>query len=160
MSSDTKSKQEEYISKLKDLYSDVERWTEGSDLRITQGETELHEEAPGRYQVPTLTIWDAQGNKVAELAPVGAWIIGAEGRVDIAGLLDRNNLVYLRVGGPDIATKARGGETPPQEHSKPLFKGVKEPGWYWIEDKRLGRARPLSKQLFLDLLSEVSDHGV
>ena len=160
MRSDTKSRQEEYISRLVDLYADVEIWTEGSDLRTKQGKMELHEEAPGRYQVPTLAIRDVQGNKLADLVPVGAWIIGAEGRVDMVGSMDVNSLVYLKAGGPAVITKEVVGGRSSEDRPTPLFKGVKGAGWYWIEDKRLGRARPLSKQLFLDLLSEVSDHGV
>jgi hypothetical protein len=159
MRSSTKSKQDEYISKLEALYSDVVEWIKDTDLHVSCGQIEIREEIPGSYDAPTLEITNVQGKKVADLLPVGAWIIGAEGRVDLVGLLDRNNLVYLREGGPHIKTIESAGPGEAEEWSKPLFRGVSRPGWYWIEDRRLGRARPVTKQLFLDLLAEVSDHG-
>jgi len=160
MRSNTKSRQAEYISRLNALYSDVEKWIEGTDVKASRGQTELREEIPGSYEAPTLALQDGQGDKVADLLPVGAWIIGAEGRVDLVGVLDRNSLVFLRQGGPHRKTKVRvvGSREAEEEWSRPLFQGVDRPGWYWIEDKRLGRARLVTKQLFLDLLAEVSDH--
>jgi hypothetical protein len=107
-----------------------------------------------------LTIDDAHGKQVAQLIPVGAWIIGAEGRVDLVGLLDKEILVYLKKGGPHLKVKESTEPSDAREWSRPLFQGVDRPGWYWIEEKRLGRARLVTKQLFLDLLAEVSDHGV
>ncbi len=39
-----------------------------------------------------------------------------------------------------------------------LIKEVGQDGWYWIEDKRLGKTHAVNKELFLDLLAEVSDY--
>jgi hypothetical protein len=160
MRSSTRSKQEEYISRLNALYSEVVEWIKDADLKVSHGQTEIREEIPGSYDAPTLTITDEKGNKVADLLPVGAWVIGAEGRVDLVGLMDRDSLVYLREGGPHIKTTESVETGDAGEWSRPLFRGVDRPGWYWIEDKRLGRARPVTRQMFLDLLAEVSDHGV
>jgi len=160
MKSGTKSRQEEYVSRLNELYSAVETWMEDTDLKTSRGTVELNEEIPGRYEAATLKISGAQGKKVADLLPVGAWIIGAEGRVDLVGLLDRNSLVYLREGGPHIKMTESERPRDSKEWSRPLFKGVERPGWYWIGESRRGRAHPLTKELFLDLLSEVSDYDV
>jgi hypothetical protein len=159
MRSSTKSRQDEYIARLNALYSDAEKWIEDTDLKASRGQLELREEIPGSYDAPTLSIHDSQGSKVADLLPIGAWIIGAEGRVDLVGILDRNSLVFLGVGGPRRKTRVSvEGSGEAEEWSRPLFRGVDQPGWYWIEDKRLGRARLVTKQVFLDLLAEVSDH--
>ena len=160
MKSSVKSRQQDYISRLTKLYSSVETWIERTDLKAIRNTVELNEEVPGRYEAPTLKILDAQGKKVAELLPVGAWIIGAEGRVDLVGLLDRNGLVYLREGGPHIQVTESEGPKDSREWTRPLFKGVEQTGWYWIGEPRRGRAHPLPKELFLDLLSEVSDYDV
>ncbi|MBM4023834.1 MAG: hypothetical protein FJ280_00280 [Planctomycetes bacterium] len=145
MRSSTKSRQDEYLARVNALYSDAEKWIEGTDLEVSRGTMELDEEALGRYAAPTLTIQDAQGKKVADLLPVGAQIIGAEGRVDIVGRLDRNHLLYL----------------PPKEAGvRRSFKGMGEAGWYWIGETRLRRVHRLAQELFLDLLSEVSDYDV
>lgn len=159
MGSTTKSRQDEYVSRLEALYSDVAKWVKGAGLKFSRGQIEIREEIPGSYSVPTLVILDADGNKLADLLPVGAWLIGAEGRVDLVGLMDRNSLVYLETGGPSITTRIKAGDGGSEELSRPLFKGVEHPGWYWIADTRLGRARPVTKELFLDLLREVSDYG-
>ena len=155
------SKQKEYISKIEQLYSEIEKWIEQKSFVAQKGEVEINEEVPGRYKAPALSIQDQEGEQIAELRPVGAWIIGAEGRVDIVGLLDRNSLVYMKPGGPHISTSVTvAQEKTRKQQSKPLFKGVEQAGWYWIESKRRGRACLLTEQLFLDLLSEVSDYGV
>jgi hypothetical protein len=44
------------------------------------------------------------------------------------------------------------------EHSRPLFSGVVEDGWYWIEDPHFRKARRVDRELFVDLLQEVSDY--
>jgi hypothetical protein len=160
MRSSTKSRQDEYVSRLNMLYSDVVKWIKDTDLKVSHDQVELHEEVIGSYKAPALVIQEAQGNKVVDLLPVGARIIGAEGRVDLVGRLDRNNLVYLKTGGPQITTRVRTGADGSEESARPLFKGVERPGWYWIGETRLGRAHPLTKELFLDLLSEVSDYDV
>ena len=155
------SKQKEYISRVKKLYSRIEEWLQGKSLSARRGQSEVNEEAPGRYTVPTLTILDEKGKEIAELQPVGAWVIGAEGRVDIVGVLDRDTLVYMETGGPQVSTRASVTTTGQKigEQSRPLFKGVERAGWYWIEDKRRGRAHLLNGRLFMDLVSEVSDYG-
>lgn len=179
MKSGTKSRQEEYISRLNELYSVVEAWVEYANvrasrgvkkqpdicsplpnLRASRGVIELHEEAIGRYEAPTLTIQDSGGSKVADLVPVGAWIIGAEGRVDLVGSLGRESLMYMAEGGPQFTTKATNSGKAKAEHSTPLFRGVEQAGWYWIERWRPSRARRLEEELFMDLLSEVSDYDV
>lgn len=160
MKSSTKSRQDEYTSRLNALYSEVQKWIENTGLGVLQKTIKLNEEIPGRYEVPTLTISDAQGKKVADLLPVGAWIIGAEGRVDLVGTVDREALVYMAEGGPQITTKEEEGGRTEQTRSIPLFRGVEEAGWYWIERWRPSRARRLTGQLFVDLLSEVSDYDI
>lgn len=160
MRSETKSRQAEYIGRLDELYSSVEKWIENTGLTVSRSSIELNEEISGPYEAPAAAILDAEGKKVAELLPLGAWIIGAEGRVDLVGPLDRTSLVYLRRGGPHIDRKEADATGHPEGRSRPLFQGIGRAGWYWIEDKRLGRAHPVTKRLFLDLLAGVSDHGL
>ena len=142
------------------LFSDIENWLKGTDLKASRGTMELDEEVLGRYEAPTVTIQNAQAKKVADLLPVGAQIIGAEGRVDLVGTLDREVLVYLSQGGPRITVKAANRREAEGGRATPLFRGVEEAGWYWIERSRPARARRLTQELFLDLVSEVSDYDV
>ena len=162
MKASSSLKQKKYISRIEELYCRIEEWLQGTRLNVRGGQSEVNEEVPGRYMVPTLTILDEKGKTIAQLQPVGAWLIGAEGRVDILGALDRDTLVYMQKGGPQVSTRTSiaGTSQKLDEQSRPLFKGIAEAGWYWIEDKRRGRARLLNAQLFMDLVSEVSDYGV
>lgn len=160
MRSETKSRQAEYVGRLDELYSSVDKWIEKTALTVSRSAIELNEEVPGRYEAPAAAILDAEGKKVAELLPLGAWIIGAGGRVDLVGSLDRTSLLYLKRGGPHIDMKEADATGYPEGRSRSLFRGVGRAGWYWMEDKRLGRAHPVTKRLFLDHLAEVSDHGL
>jgi hypothetical protein len=82
---------------------------------------------------------------------------GAACRVDIVGTIDREILVYLEQGGPTISKSVTvNGQV--ETHTVPLYRGVSEAGWYWVESRKPSRARHLDKAMFLDLLEEVSDH--
>ncbi|MDI6792366.1 MAG: hypothetical protein QME81_05790 [bacterium] len=148
----------EYISEIHQLYSEISSWLEGEQLTIQEEEIEINEEAPGRYNAPRLLIRDPRGNQIADIKPIGAWIIGAKGGIDIVGLLDKEAVVYMEESPQFFTTISVGGEEIEERSSKPLFRGVERPGWYWIEDKRRSKAHLLDKELFLDLLTEVSDY--
>jgi len=160
METKTDLKKQSYIGWLKELYQEVKTWIKQKDLVTEERDIEINEEVPGRYAAPELTIYDKHKKQVVELVPVGAWIIGAEGRVDIIGKLDRANLVYLQPGGSHVRNSLYDSNGKTEQVSRPLFKGVDRAGWYWIGESRRARAHPLTKELFLDLLSEVSDYDV
>ena len=145
---------------MNELYGEVKKWIKEKNLVVQERDVEINEEVTGRYKAPGLYILDKHGRQIAELLPMGAWIIGAEGRVDIRGQLDRANLIYLQAGGPHIKTSVSDSSGKLEEGSWPLFKGIGQAGWYWIEDKLRGKARLIDGELFMELLSEVSDYGV
>ncbi|MBN1974360.1 MAG: hypothetical protein JW787_12025 [Sedimentisphaerales bacterium] len=151
-------RKQKYIIRVKDLYDQVKKWIKAKKLIAKEKEVELNEEMSGIYKVPGLLIEDKEGKKIAELQPAGAWIIGAEGRVDIIGIIDRAYLVYLQIEGPHMKMSVSSSAEKVEEISRPLFKGVDQPGWYWIENKPRGKARLVDSELFIDLLSEVSDY--
>ncbi len=147
-----------FLSRLSDLYSNISNWVQPQYLRVVRFNMKLNEEAYGKYDVEKLSIIDANGKRIGELLPVGASVIGAEGRVDLIGDVDQEILVYLDDGGPHFTTEIEvGGQQ--ERRTTPLYRGVEEDGWYWIEIRRLSRARRLDQALFLDLLAEVSDHA-
>ncbi|MGB9618607.1 MAG: hypothetical protein ACP5M0_15075 [Desulfomonilaceae bacterium] len=143
---------EDYRQSLEQLYSEVRSWVEAESYNTQEELIELDEPRAGRYQVPKLTIRNSSGKALAELVPVGAWIIGADWRVDVVGHMQNEVLVYWRSGAPelDIPEPENGAK-----RKERLFKGADKEGWYWIEDKKFGRARPVDKELLLDLISEV-----
>ncbi|HBG06492.1 MAG: hypothetical protein A2075_17210 [Geobacteraceae bacterium GWC2_58_44] len=115
------------------------------------------EEASGLYKANRLAIVDEGGKKIADLQPIGTYIIGGNGRIDLNGTIDKVILVNLEAGGPSMTTTITvGGQ--PEKRTTPFYKGVDQQGWYWIEDKRRGKANLFTKDLFVELLREVSDY--
>jgi len=148
-----------YLERLSALYADVRRWLHGKGVEIVEDSVEIYEAEFGRYRAPRLFIQKDRKRIIAEIRPVGASIIAADGRADIVGSLDTQSVVYFHDGGPQIEfTEERpGGGVSGQ---RPMFRGVDDDGWYWLEEKRFGRARRLDEGLLLDLLTEVSDYEV
>jgi hypothetical protein len=141
------------------LYRRVEEWLAGTSLSIKRHDSSVNEEPYGLYWIPLLQINRGDGKQVARLVPIGASIIAAEGRVDLEGSVDTQPLVYFAAGGPEIGvTAGRGcGKTHAIVMTHAIFKGVSSEGWYWLDNVRLRRARPLDKSLFIDLLKGVAD---
>lgn len=145
-----------YLERIRVFYSEVQRWIE--PLPILIEETQVLEQASGPYPAPRLLIKTSE-SEIARLEPVGTWIIGAEGRVDLIGNYDREVILYLKRNGTDRSSgQATGGKREKKEISAALFQGVGQDGWYWIEDEQPGRARFITRDLFRTLVTEVSDY--
>lgn len=77
-----------WIDKLGELFDRIEHdWladlSQQGQITLTRGEIELHEELIGAYRAPTLRIQVADAMVV--LVPVGTFVSGASGRVDMKG---------------------------------------------------------------------------
>lgn len=142
-----------FLESLEKLFEDIKQWIRDLGWVVDQTTTPINEPTTGNYDAPQLIIMDKDRNLVAELRPVGANIIGADWRVDMVGPYDEEVLVYWISGAPEIERKNRNELA---HKVTRLFKGADKPGWYLIEDTKLGRARSLNKELFIDLLEEVS----
>lgn len=149
---------EEYLTEIQQLYLEIRKWFADTPLLINEEEMEINEEASGAYKAIKLLIQDQEKREIAELRPVGAWIIGAKGAIDIIGQVDKESLVYMKKGGAEISSSISAGKEILESRSRPLFKGIDRDGWYWIEDKRRGRAHLIDAEIFKDLISEVSDY--
>ncbi|MCP4110450.1 MAG: hypothetical protein GY749_33840 [Desulfobacteraceae bacterium] len=153
---------DEYLNNISECYAMIEEWLNEKSLSSEQIEYDIHEKASGKYTTKKLLIYKDENKQIAELLPVGAWIIGAKGRIDLIGNFDQQILIYLKKDikmETSVTTSINDDEY--QEVSKnrhSLYKGFEKAGWYWIGDKRLGKAHFLNKDLFFDLLSEVSDY--
>jgi hypothetical protein len=148
-----------YTQRVTQLFEQIRQWLDGSDFTVDEDSIEIREEDLGLYTAPRLHVLGREGRHVADIEPRGAAIIGAEGRVDIAGAFDRQVIVYLRGKGPQMHSHEIQQGHVRETQSYPLFSGVTDDGWYWIEEVRLGRARLLNRELFHDLLVEVSDYA-
>lgn len=154
---------DEYLENVSECYRMVGEWLKEESLSCKQIDHEIHEEASGRYTTQKLLIYKNESNRIAEMVPVGAWVIGADGRIDLIGNFDQQILIYLKEAKKirtSVTISMNGDEHPDaSKNSLSLYKGFEKAGWYWIEYTRFGKVRALNKDLFFELLSEVSDNA-
>ncbi|SRR5216683_1471118 len=157
-----KERPKEYLSRLASLYSDIKSWVKPVGIEPVEYEVRLLEEAFGAYMAPALKLY-FHNRIIAEVKPIGAAIIGASGRVDFVGAVSSFAVVYLEKlekGKLRVAIPWTAGNDVPRTGQGPLlFVGVKEAGWYLIQDRAPQKALPLNKELCLNLLESVSDHA-
>ncbi len=159
MNKSGKERLEQYLDRVAELYKGINSWIKEKGLKTEAGNIQINEEASGQYNAPILKILDSYNQYVAEVRPVGAWIIGAEGRIDLIGKLDKIPIIALDKGGPSIITSMSVDDYVEKPVSRPLYRGlIDTPGWYWVEDKLRGKAHFIDKELFLELLAGVSDY--
>lgn len=145
-----------FIERVDVFLKQVERWVSPHALKTKREEVSITERGFGTYLVDSLVIETIRGEKIAGLIPVGGVIIGAQGRIDLKGNYDRVIILFLDKDGPTLKIK----EGDSLAKSSRFFKGIEEPGWYWIEDKLRAKAHLVNKKLFLELLEGVSDHEI
>jgi len=148
-----------YLHRVDDLLTQIEGWSSDKGLITQRYLIDLNEEAYGAYRAEGLRLSTAEGEQLGALIPVGASIIGAEGRVDFEGTIDQAILVDWDVGGPVFETTIKVGNDIKTTRQS-VYRGVNEAGWYWVESRQLSRAHKLDERLFLDLLLLVSDYDL
>jgi len=75
----------------------------------------------------------------------------------LIGNIDKAIIVHLDIGGPAMTTTMTAGDYK-ETRTTSFYKGITKQGWYWIEDRKRGKAIFFTKELFVELLSEVSDY--
>jgi hypothetical protein len=111
-----------WLGQLERLYADIRQWSQAlpaayvEELPLT-----VREERSGPYEATMLRV--SSNARTMTVEPVAAWVVGADGRVDLKG-----------VGGPFTLV-----------YSQP--KG----GWYHVENKPPLTFLPLDQALYLDL---------
>ncbi len=157
MNEKTEGQVRAFVESVNIFFNKIESWIASSPLKCIRQEIEISEEYSGRYKVGKLTLQNESGKKIAEFIPVGAFIIGGNGRIDMNGTIDKAIIVNLEAGGPSVTSTVTVGNR--LETSKNTFyKGIDKQGWYWVENGRRGKADFLDKYLFIELLHEVSDY--
>lgn len=146
----------EYCARVEELYEAIQQWLPRDVLELGREKTWLNEEGIGEYFADKLILKDKTQGVVATLVPIGALVIGAEGRVDLNGKYDSVPLVWLVEDGPQLSTST--GTAPAR--TRFFFNAIETDGWYWIEDARRGKAHPVTSELLRELLWQVSDYGV
>ena len=78
-----------FLKSVDELYDNISSWLSPYGLTTLPEKIEITEEASGAYKANKLTIQDEKKEIVASIMPVGAWVIGANGRVDLIGKYDK-----------------------------------------------------------------------
>lgn len=146
-----------YLQEVEMLFADINKWVSGTGLKLRREEININEEQSGQYTASRLIIEDASGKKVADISPIAAFVIAADGRLDMNGTVDKAIIVNLLSGGPSMTTTIRHGNQT-DVSTRQLYKGVDKSGWYMIDESRRAKAHFFDKELFFDLLAEVSDY--
>jgi uncharacterized protein YodC (DUF2158 family) len=158
MDENVKGRVSSFVNSVGRLFTDIESWIASTTLKAIRQPIQISEEASGRYEIDKLTLKSEKGKRVAEFFPVGAFIIGGNGRIDLVGTIDKAIIVNLKTGGP-VMTTTIAAEGYKETRTTSFYEGVTQEGWYLIGDGRHGKAYFFTKDLFFDLLREVSDYA-
>lgn len=94
---DRKDQIQKWNLEIQKLYSQVEIWLKTSlqknYVTLDKKPIQLEEEGPGKYTVESLEILVGKGKIIFE--PIGMFIIGARGRVDILGPYGKKEMLLL-----------------------------------------------------------------
>jgi hypothetical protein len=147
-----------YNRELKKVASQFTEWVKELGYSISRQEektVEKTEELSGTYSTTQFELLLDETLKLS-LVPYGIWIIGAKGRIDIAGPSGREKLVYFMPEGPAVSV-AEPGETYSTEtkHTHQIFSNIQEEGWYWYDDSTYRRAEKFSKETVAQILERV-----
>lgn len=144
-----------FLASLTALLSDIEAWiaSDSRGLSVKKSQRPLNEEEYGIYSAPQFVILNVTGDEIAQVIPVAASVLGANGRVDIKGRYDTVTLLDFDKGGPQISDLGAGDLT------KPLYRGIDEAGWYWLEHTLSSKGRKLTRELFFEILEDVCEYA-
>jgi len=149
-------KKQVYLTRVNQLFGHIKNWLK-DEARIEQQEIEVTEKFTGTYTVPSLSISTQAGQKLVDIKPRGAYIILAEGMIDVEGGFGREHITYMVDGGPYSYRPLPENTT--QFIKKPMFKNIDNNGWYWIEETTDETVHFLNnKNALLDVITQVSNY--
>ncbi|MCX7111082.1 MAG: hypothetical protein NTX45_13345 [Proteobacteria bacterium] len=148
-----------FIQETGILLSEIKQWANNLQLDWKSSPISITEEACGTYSVDKLILQSEQEEKIAEITPIAAFILGAYGRIDIDGIFDSITILYLTKGGPSmIQTMHDANDKPIITRTHYFYKGIDESGWYWIENKVSRKGHKIDEAQFIDILRDISDY--
>lgn len=150
------SRAEEYLQRIEILAKDVRGWCAAHNLTVTEEPIILREMNVPEYEAPILRI-SKDNVALARLEPIASKVIGGEGRIDLIGRFARHLLLFRHPGdsGYPLPIMVYQRNRDPWDFPYSI---ATENGWYWTES-RIRRQKPIHENLFLDLITDVSDHA-
>ncbi len=151
----TIEKQQIYLDRVGQFFAQVKTWipNEFKWVETTQRITDN----TGEYEVPVLSMSlkqppapDIDDGAIADLFPQGTSVLMGEGLIKMKGMFGEEWIIYMRT--EDMVMINRFGR------ERPLYKWVTVDGWYWIEDTHRNRAHLMNHEIFLELVTWVSEY--
>lgn len=150
----------EWKDYLDQLYQKVEsflsQYTNSKKINIEYGSKEIFEEKLGTYEVPTITI--IIGGKKISFDPIGTYLIGARGRVDMIGPRGSVRIVLVDAdsSGPQITVTISNGLD--KRKSSDSMKPEKiNWAWKFITPPPYIKYIDIEKEVFLDILMDIAN---
>jgi len=145
----SKEKQQLYLKKVNQFFAQVKSWL-SDDFEIIFTENYQVEDETGKYQTPSLSILKKEPSKplVADLFPKGTSVLIGEGFIEVHGIYGEESFIYMLKDGWVI--QDRFGKI------RPMYRGVKIDGWYWLESYHRNQATLIDKEVLMDVLKTVT----
>jgi hypothetical protein len=128
-------KKQIFLQRVHQLLKNVKQWATEAGLQVQPGQVEIREKFTGLYTAPSLSLSFSE-QKLAEVVPVSAFVIVADGLLDIKGW-GREHIAYLL-------------------KDNQSYYPISTDGWYWVEDVAENRAHLMGKQTLLTVVEMVS----
>ena len=113
---------------LDDLFSSIREWSQGLPGAYIQEEPMTYRDGNGMFEASRLLV--TSEGLTMQVEPVGSWVVGADGLVNLNGL-----------GGPYM-----------------LLYSQRDGGWFYLPDTTPAQTVPLTQELYLQL-AEACLHG-
>ena len=147
---------ETYVRYVETLLATIDGWCKRQGLTVESGFKTIKEGGKAEYEAPSRDL-STDGRPLAKLVPIGTHLIGVQGRVDLVGRVTKHSFVLCVGTDPLLSTRDVVGGKIPRSSSFLRRSRTSGDGWYWIESVVL-RAKRIDEDLFLDLLTDVSDY--
>ncbi len=156
---DWDKRREEYLAHVNSLYEKVtgflREYVDQGSIRLSFEEAQLNEENIGRYTARKMIIHI--GRREIALRPIGTFLIGSSGRVDVEGSAGRAKLALVDKDADSMRSAMR--IIGPGEPRPPEPKAPKKIEWTWriITSPPAVAFVELNKDSFFQVLMEVSN---
>lgn len=145
----TESKQQIYLQRINQLHTNIKNWLQNEPFILEISNIDIIE-VLGNYQVAQLSIKTKNGETLAKLLSKGTAVLLGEGLIEMEGKVGTESIIYMLKGGLMITDR--------YGKNRPMYKGINENGWYWIEDSYRNKAHLMNQALIKDLITLVSDY--
>jgi hypothetical protein len=158
---DWNKRRDEWLGHLKQLYAEVEaflkEYVDNGSIILERKKHRIIEENIGAYDSEIMII--RIGRQEIALRPVGTFLIGSRGRVDVEGSADRAKLVLVDKDATSMRSAIKIRILVPGEPHPPAEKAPKDIDWTWriVTSPPEVAFKELNKESFFQILMAVSN---